>query len=153
MSDANKTVMPAPEVGSTPLLAWVLSADFAEASVIVFAQTRNKAKGFYRKTPHLWDLDWIDIRVRREPKADSFAGDKPELLDGDSRRSEELMHSLGWRCLKEPTCEWCGCGSWPSIPASHVAIRCDLEDEPEICEVCYQAELVSVKANVSGEAR
>lgn len=124
------------QVGSTRLFAWRVFADDAEAMCIAFAATRNEARTMGKGSDWLCEFEWTEIKAKREPRADKWVGEKPELLDGSGRKSAEVMHALGWSCIDEPSCEWCGAGQWDLVPESRVEERED-HDWQMICDGCY----------------
>lgn len=128
-----------PPLACDELFAWRVFADHAECMCIAFARTRNEARAMGKKCGWLCDFEWTEIKAKREPRADKWAGEKPVLLDGSGKKSAEVMHFLGWSCIDEPSCEWCGAGQWDGIPESRVEMRED-HDMQEICDGCYAHE-------------
>jgi len=115
--------------------AWTVTATHAEASIVVWAANRSDAKALARTTDWLCDAPWIDLRVKREPRAD---GKRllPDVADGSTRNDSELFWSLGWHCIidDDVPCKRCERFSWPDVPASKigddgVCVACRLEEE------------------------
>lgn len=52
--------------------AWEAHSEYSEGSVVVFAESANKAKQIAIKTEELCDEQYTDIRVNRLPKIDHF---------------------------------------------------------------------------------
>ncbi|MDA1178794.1 MAG: hypothetical protein O2931_08370 [Planctomycetota bacterium] len=121
--------------------AYKVTANDAEGSVLVFAPNRDKARVLAQTTDLLCDIDYIDLKVTREPKIDCHSTSAEEILDEHEKRSDQLMYELGWICIDAPFCMWCGRGEFPSIPESRVKDReHDFEGTTitdAVCEDCW----------------
>lgn len=84
-----------------------------EGATIVFADTANRAKSIAKTCDCCEDAAWTDIRVRREPKADSLYVGKMEIDWCDQEQRTVLVRDLGWACL-EPSreCDDCAARTW-----------------------------------------
>lgn len=98
----------------TRMKAYNIWTDYSEGCLVVFAETRNKAKmrGLYCDT--LAAESYIDVRAKRLPKADkcykgSSVGD---WYDMELRKI--LVEEYGWSCLvPNEECKECRlCEDW-----------------------------------------
>jgi hypothetical protein len=129
------------------LLAFVVTADHCEASILVFANKRSAAKSFARYTPWLCDFDWIDLRCRREPSVDKHSDEfGAGAFECDNEAQQRIMRELGWyeidMALDE--CAECGLYEWSSLPESelHHPINGDplwIYDGP-VCTGCKETQ-------------
>jgi len=111
--------------------AWVVSTDWSEASIIVFATTRSEARTYARQSEWLAGGDWTDFRARRLPYADDYA---VTFGLGVARWGEplaRLMWLLGWYEVGEEaeTCAGCDSYVWSLVPESHL-------DANYLCRKC-----------------
>lgn len=84
---------------------------------IVFAENAGRAKALATCSRSLEGADFIDIRVRREPKADKLYKGKPEINWWDDETRLVLVRDLGWQCEEaSEACTECVarefCGEW-----------------------------------------
>jgi len=103
--------------------AWVVTSESAEVQMIVFAETRGRAKTLALKTDWLEDEDYADIRCKREPKLDAIAKEKGEyIIDGSLEFHARIMRGLGWRAYdgRIDRCEKCGLYEWESVVESYL---------------------------------
>ncbi len=83
------------------LKAYKISDNYCDYSVIIFAETRNKARLLGRGLPELEYADYIDIKAIREPEADKYAeepGVFPFCLNADK------FKEMGWGCTGANAC-------------------------------------------------
>lgn len=78
-------------------------------STVVFAETAGRAKEIAQGTDACDDAEFIDIRVRRLPKADSLYCGKSEADWWDAATRLLLVKEYGWQCLdaEYDECEDC----------------------------------------------
>lgn len=91
--------------------AWQVEEVYEGCAVIVFAETRNKAK--YLATQYdeaLQECGYAEVRARRVPQLDKYAGDKPYVMDFELDEDKLIMvRDAGFSCI-EPEyddCEKC----------------------------------------------
>lgn len=91
--------------------AWQVEEVYEGCAVIVFAETRNKAKYLavqYDET--LYECGYTEVRAIRIPQLDRYAGDKPYVMDfGIDKDKLIMVRDAGLKCL-EPNyddCEKC----------------------------------------------
>ena len=118
------------------LKAYVLSTEWRDdGAEIVFAETRNKARAMHNHSP--WSLagsEYIEIKAKREPRADKYCRGVAEMLNGYEERTQRIMRELGWDCLKASSCEECGNSEWELISETHLV---EDPDDPG-CLLCKQ---------------
>ncbi len=115
--------------------AFVVSAAYVDASVIVFAENVTEAKKLSKHCEWFEDCEWTDLRVKREMELDALAAERGRItLDGRGEVEARIMRGLGWHelegCAEE--CEKCGLYQWESIHESYLT---DTEDG-YICRKC-----------------
>lgn len=79
-----------------------------EGATIVFAETASQAKSVAKACDCCEDARWTDIRVNREPIADSLYKGKPEIDWYDPETRLALVRDFGWACF-EPSFECDSC--------------------------------------------
>ena len=93
-------------------------------SLVVFAETVGKAKGYTAGTDDFCDYGFTGIRAIREPQLDRFYRGKPEMdwFDPDDRVA--MVRYADFECSSEcdvteedcracPAFQWCGrCEDW-----------------------------------------
>lgn len=84
---------------------------------IVFAEDRGKAKVAAMASDCCENAEYIDIRVRREPKADKLYKGAREIDWYDDETRLELVKNQGWKCLETSwECKTCVakefCSQW-----------------------------------------
>lgn len=81
-----------------------------ECSTIVFADDLKEAKKVAVFTDCCEDARYIDIRVHREPEADSIYKGKNEIDWYDMNTRRYLMEHLNWACIETSwECDTCPC--------------------------------------------
>jgi broad specificity phosphatase PhoE len=118
--------------------AWVVTSEAAEVQIIVFAETRGRAKTLALKTDWLEAEDYADIRCRREPKLDAIAKEKGEhIIDGSLVSHARIMRGLGWRAYdgRIDWCEKCGLYEWEGLSESHLTET----ETGHICVGCLES--------------
>ncbi len=126
--------------GNSGLLAFVVTEDYCDASVLVFAKTRSKAKSYAHGTDWLCDSDWIDLRCKREKFADSYAYKFGEgAVHCQTPDEARLLRDIGWfeveGCHDE--CRVCELYQWKDVPESKLMY--DLGDGDPICAGCKES--------------
>lgn len=84
-----------------------------EYATIVFAESAGKAKAIAKMCDCCEDSRWTDIRVEREPTADSLYNGDPEIDWYDQGQRKALVRDIGWSCY-EPSfeCDTCEAKEW-----------------------------------------
>ena len=85
--------------------AYEVGGDYA---TIVFAESAGEAKRIAQTTDACEGCDWVDIRVRREPMADSLYTGSAEIDWYNQDTRKVLVKDMGWSCF-EPSweCDTC----------------------------------------------
>jgi len=118
--------------------AWVVTSDVVEVSVIVFAETRGRAKTLALKTDWLHAEDYADLRCRRESRLDAMAQQRGEtVIDGSSPTCQRTMRGLGWYEIegRYQECGECGLHEWDQVPESQLTDT----GEGYICAGCLDS--------------
>lgn len=102
--------------------AWIATDDWSGISVIVFAETAGKAKSTVLYCDGFEDYDYIDLRVRREPKADNQYRGHNVMSPQDDEDCIFLVRDLGWYCSD-------GCDNPEDCPAHQWCAMCESEME------------------------
>ena len=126
---------------STPLLAFSVTTDCAEASVLVWARTRAEAKHLGMCSLWLDGCDWTDLRTKREPKADGLR-DTPQAMDDDCGEADmRLLRSLGWHEVDghDEPCPQCKLHEWRKLPESRITA------DTGLCAGCQANEQVEAR--------
>lgn len=91
--------------------AYHVSCVDRDYATIVFAESRNEAKKLALRTDCCEDVQYIDIRVRRYPRADQLYDGKSWEIDWynmDTRKF--LVKELNWSCYDASwECDTCPC--------------------------------------------
>lgn len=116
--------------------AFVVTADYVDASVLVFAGYPSRAKLLAHGTEWLCDADWCDLRCRREPRANCYAGDDERILFADKEPDQRILRNLGWYEVEGNTdpCRECELYEWDKVPESRLVY--DSDDLNPICFEC-----------------
>lgn len=72
---------------------------------IVFHESAGKARYFAMQNVEYFECyedDFKDFTVKREPRADLLATDKPSVLD--YCENSDFFHSIGWECYTRFDC-------------------------------------------------
>lgn len=121
------------DVASKPLLAFVVTNRSEEVSLLVWEFSASAARTRAHRSDWFEYDDWIDLRVRREPKADGLR-DHPSCI-GEQPTSDEfrLMRNLFWREVDgaEEPCKRCEKLPWHDIPESAL-------NEDGLCGECVE---------------
>ncbi len=133
-----KTPNPILPVPCSDGLAFVVSCDGIDASVLVFAKDASKAKSIASTSDWLSEVPWTELRVRREPRADEY-GRKTghEMIDCHTADQQRLVRDLGWFEVEGPSevCNECERHEWDLVPESKLTEYWD----GYICEGCKKA--------------
>ena len=115
------------------LLAYTVTTNLSEVSVIVYAESVSQAKSEALKSEWMSYEERVDIRVKRQPRLDMHA----ELfgkgaLDLATEDQVHLARSLGWHEIMTggDPCASCGLFEWAILPESK------LREEDGICGYC-----------------
>ena len=81
-----------------------------EGATIVFAETASQAKSVAKACDCCEDARWTDVRVNREPRADSLYKGQSEIDWYDPETRLVLVRDLGWACY-EPSFECDSCNA------------------------------------------
>ena len=119
------------------LKAFVLDADYHEACLLVYAGSRDLARAMGARHEAFDDVDFIEIRARREKLADQWANDRGQpYIEADCDR----MRDLGWFPLESGglPCELCGLYDWsegnePDTTVCSFCERCGECDHADGC--------------------
>ena len=87
--------------------AWYAYSDYEESYVVVFADTRSKARKYIKETEEFDYYDYIEIKPRRLGCIDYL--DKPDGYVMDWNKQEDrfaLVKDAGLYCV-DPTIEEC----------------------------------------------
>lgn len=90
--------------------AWYAYSDYEESYVVVFAETRSKARKYIKETEEFDYYDYIEIKPRRLGCIDYL--DKPDGYVMDWNKQEDrlaLVKDAGWYCVdpRKESCEKC----------------------------------------------
>lgn len=119
--------------------AWGCMDYNAECGVIVFAETRGKARSIAKGCAGLEDSEWCDIEVRRIKSLD---GERTEAGDLDWHKDERLYYEAGWYAEDGArSCDCCGLYEYDSIPESTIAET----EEGDICAACSAEDIDPLK--------
>ena len=98
--------------------AWKAETEYGEYSIVVFAETRGKARAIAAGCEEFEDDKFTDIEIRRYPAMDCmYKGARVADWD-DPKTRRYLVKELGWRCAEriDSECEICPakdvCPSW-----------------------------------------
>jgi len=103
-------------------------------SIILFAETPGLARSLAQCTGYYDECDFIEIKVKREPLADSqFKNSESGILEWGG--NEKFYRSIEWFENEDYSseCRECGLFEFEKIPESKLIF--DKEDEP-ICKGC-----------------
>ena len=131
-----------------PLRAFVVTTHHAEASVLVFAPNRNRARSIAHGTDWFADEEWTDLRVKRSPLADVHAARFGEgALECATADECRILRDLGWFEIDSGTeeCSECGRHQWDCVPESHLSDR----EEDRICAGCLALKPSAKNAELS----
>lgn len=127
----------------------------SEASVLVFAKNPTAAKRIALTSDWLHRCDWIDLRARRERKADDY-DEKLGVVVVNCRNAEEcrLLRDLGWFELEGGGyCEECDLHEWGLVLESHLEeVQIGPNEWMTVCAECakkmpeYSPEIAAPKA-------
>ena len=93
-------------------MAWDTENDDG-ASTIVFAETAREAKKIAMWAEACEDAEYINIRVKREPLADSLYKGAHEIDWYDMQTRLVLVKELGWACFETSLgCDDCEAKKW-----------------------------------------
>lgn len=92
--------------------AWLVKEQYEFCSVVVFAETRGKAKNIAKSLELFEDVDFLDIEAHRLPKADKDYRPGVMWLDwADPEDRLYLVKELGFTCADEVSvpddCAYC----------------------------------------------
>ena len=108
--------------------AWAVSDEREGLGIIVFAETRGKAKSVGRYASGLDFGEWIDISCRRMPELDGFKNEECCL---DWMENKHIYWNAKWYedldCMR--SCDECDRYWYQDIPESFI-------DEDGICVDC-----------------
>lgn len=116
--------------------AFIVSTDFSDGSVLVFAESTSKAKSIGQFSPFMEGAEWVDLKVRREPRADKYAGTIEGELCLDNAEGISILRDLGWHQIdgSSDVCNECERYQWDDLPES---ILHDTEElDVFICAEC-----------------
>lgn len=114
------------------LLAYSVTTAFSEASVLVFASSRGRAKSLAMSTDWLADESFTDLVVSREPLVDLHAETYGEAaIDASTPHQCAILRRLGWYELTNDRRECESCGFFPWLLVEMSAL-----DERGICGLC-----------------
>lgn len=99
------------------LKCWQVYSDKDDYSVLVFHYSRNKARFLALESFWYEEECYIDLLAERCKEGDQYSSGKPELLDGETYRSKEIMWKLGWRQVEYSfeECSQCKRYEWEDI--------------------------------------
>jgi hypothetical protein len=120
------------------LLAFVVTSDYVECSLLVFAENRGEAKSIAHRSEWFVDEEWTDLRVRREPRADAFGETHGKgRIECSTADEQRLLRSLGWHQLEHSyeDCSKCGLNEWELVPESKLTEVGDTY----VCAGCREA--------------
>ena len=117
--------------------AWQVEEVYEGYAVIVFAETRNKAKYLATQcNDALQEYGYADVRAVRMPQLDRYAGDKPHVMDFETNEDRLIMvRDAGFSCI-EPEyddCEKCVAKDYCDVYESYLESRKDGPDETDRC--------------------
>jgi hypothetical protein len=110
------------------LLAFVVTADGCEASILVFSTKPSKAKVLAQSTPWLSDVEWIEMKCRREPAVDKYADQfGAGAVECSNKEEQAVLRELGWYEIMGPIdeCGECGLYEWSDLPESELHFPVD----------------------------
>ena len=122
------------------LLAFVVTADYCEANILVFATKPSAAKSFAKCTPWMCDLEWTDLRCRRRAAVDRYADQfGAGAIECNNAAEVKVLRELGWYEIdgSDYECVECGLYEWTSLPESKIHLPAD--GDP-ICTGCKEGE-------------
>ena len=105
--------------------AWYCSADYSDGAVVVFAETRGKAKVIAMSTYELEDYEFTKIQATRMPQIDKYYRGKDEL-DWDVPEDRLVMvRYCGFTCdhdtFDPDDCETCVAKDYCDLYETHVS--------------------------------
>lgn len=98
--------------------AWKAETEYGEYSLVVFAETRGKARAIAAGCEEFEDDKFTDIEIRRYPAMDCMYKGASVADWDDPKTRRYLVKELGWRCAERfiSECEICPakdvCPSW-----------------------------------------
>ena len=121
-----------PKTDAAALLAFSVTTDYDEGSVLVWETTPGKAKATALCSLWLDGCDWNDLRCKREPRADGYRTTPGPLGDYYTPDDCRLMRNLGWYEIDGPEkpCSMCGKYEWRMLPESR------LPEDGDVCAEC-----------------
>jgi hypothetical protein len=131
-----------PAVSCAALFAFTVSDKDRNAPCIVtFAKNRSDAKRLALTSE--WyacdDIEWTELRVKREPTLDELARRRGRGRLGDTDEDIRIMREMGWYQYEGSSwaCDECGLCVWEGLPESYL-------DENEVCGEC-RAKMANAK--------
>jgi len=126
---------------SEELKAFVVTTDYAEASVLVWETTPSKAK--HEAMGSLWldGCEWTDLKCRREPRADAHTTERGRMTDGPTTDDCRLMRNLGWYEVdgNSQPCSECERYQWDSV------LESTMSETSDLCAECAAAKIDPLK--------
>jgi len=108
--------------------AWGVTDREEGYGVIVFADTRSRARTLGHTSAGLDEQEWIDVDVRRCPSAD---GKSEVECIADWQKDCRIYYEAGWFADEaRRSCDDCSRFYYPQIPESWI------DDEMGICKAC-----------------
>jgi len=109
-----------PAVRSGTLLAFSVTTAHLDVNVLVFARDRSHAKRVAQRSEWVSEggVEWIDLRVSREPKADKYAPQFGETyISAETADEQRVLRELGWYQLESTTeeCQVCHKHEWDLV--------------------------------------
>jgi hypothetical protein len=86
------------------LLAFSVTTEYLEASILVFARNRTQAKQTASRCEWIseGDVPWIDLRVHREPSADKYADKFGETyISAETSDEQRVLRECGWYQMRK----------------------------------------------------
>lgn len=85
------------------LKAWKVADNEEGYGIIVFAETRGKARQLaIGEVEIMMDYEWCDLSVTREPRADKYSDNEPSYLEFCENAG--VYKNLGWYCHSRFDC-------------------------------------------------
>jgi len=109
-----------------------------EGGLIIFAETRNKARVIAQGRYPFEDSNYYDINAKREKSVDSYYTPGRHIIGVDSQADQQLHFDLGWYMIDGHDCEGCGLHHWDLVPESHSN---NIIDWYNYCNECFEQEL------------
>lgn len=98
--------------------AWQISPKNEFYSVVIFAETRNKAKYMALSMEEFWDNEYIDLVAWRLPKADNLYNNRNRMDWDNSEDRIFLVKECNWNCgeyYDYDDCKDCCANQWCGI--------------------------------------